>query len=247
MIKNLTDSNSLMLPVYGYLHKGGEKKGKIPGIPLGYFRLKPLSPNDKDLINKFHLVFGQQPQSVNFYLPYANLESNWETYREQVIEGVGLKHRCDGEYCTVLYNERNGKLENVTQTRIKCPGGCQPTGRLAMFIPELERIGIIKFTTKSIRDITEISGILNFLFQRFQNNCQHIPLVLKIFPIKVSISFFDKNEQIHKKKILERFHVRIEIVQTSSYEKELGNGSMELERLTLPDGGREGPPASAVG
>lgn len=157
-IKGLTDRASIKarFPRLGKLRKGDEKPatGNKPGQELPYWRFVTESA---DVQAAFEAVYGDKPRLVNVYLPYATLEENFETWKEEWKAG-GLVHRCDGETCVI--SRKNGGYSTEPKP---CPGGCQQVGRLTVVIPELVQagfIGTVTMVTSGTHDLIAIPGVL---------------------------------------------------------------------------------------
>lgn len=215
-------------PIIGYLYKGAEKVDKkLPGKSLEYFRFKPVDKTDKDLIETFTSLFGNTPKEITFIFPYPELGKNWETYREEIREDLGLRHRCDGEYCILIFDDKKGKFIVPQNNAVLCPGNCIPVGKLNLFIPELKRIGVIQFLTHSKLDIIAIENLMN-LIKNF--NYTGIPFKLQRYSIRRSFVFKDKTTDKFVKKIREDWAVKLEI--HPSYIKQFISSNYQLPKTT---------------
>jgi len=158
-IVGLTDKIAPQLPVIGKLRKGGERGPRRPGADLTYFRFTSDRP---EVVAAFRERIGSKPQILRVYLPYADLESNFSTWKEEWVAG-GLVHRCDGKNM-VLWRTADGQYAEAPLGQgPQCPGGCSPVGRLSLVIPELWQtgyVGLVTLETHSINDILLISRSL---------------------------------------------------------------------------------------
>ena len=158
-IKRLQGRRSGYAPI-GKLRKGGPKRpgrngGQIYGEELDHWRFTSETPGVAETFTK---VYGEEPDTLDAYLPYNKLDDNWSCWQEEWAAG-GLKHRCDGETC-VLWLQPDGKY---SQEPKPCPGGCKAVGRLLVILEPLcheGHIGPIIVETHSIHDILSIEAAL---------------------------------------------------------------------------------------
>jgi len=156
-IRGLTDTVLPTFPRIGKLRKGGPRpeSGRRPGKDLEYFRFTSDRP---DVVNAFQAVYGDEPQEIDVYLPYARIEDNFSCWKEHWQAG-GLLHRCDGETCTIWLREDG----SYSQEPKPCPGGCKEVGRLSLILPPLIRagyVGYVTMETHSLHDILAIQAAL---------------------------------------------------------------------------------------
>jgi hypothetical protein len=179
-IRGLTDREG-SFPIIGTLRKGAPKTSETaPGKDLTYFRYVP-QPGEETTMTDFASIYGEKPTMLDIRLPFATAEQNLEAWREQWVAG-GLVHRCDGETTVMVRNPQTGDMLHVSQP---CPGGCKQVGRLALILPDFERLAIIVMMTTSTYDIIALSENLKAL-EALRGDCRGIPLVLKRKPRKVS-------------------------------------------------------------
>jgi len=156
-IKGMTDDNAVpQFPRIGKLRKGAPKpeSGNAPGQDLSYWRFTSDNPRVEEA---FKATYGDKPQELSVYLPFASIDDCFPTWRERWT--TVLQHRCDGETC-VQFLQENGEY---TQDPVPCPGGCKQVGRLSVILPELLRagfMGLITMETHSIHDIVNIHKTL---------------------------------------------------------------------------------------
>jgi hypothetical protein len=160
-IKGLTDSVQAAFPRIGKLRKGGEAKrnqqGQVVGMgaDLDHFRFSSDRP---EVVAAFEEAYGEAPALVTAYLPYADVERNFQCWKEKWAAG-GLVHRCDGETMTVW----QGSDGRYYRTPKPCDGGCDEVGRLSLIIPELVRAGFVGYVvleTHGINDLLSIQASL---------------------------------------------------------------------------------------
>lgn len=160
-IKGLTDRIA-RLPRVGIIRKGALKPERGPGRDQKFFRLQTEDP---DLAMAWTSVFGDEPTSIDVYLAYDDPDDSFETAREEWAAG-GLKHRCDGETCSIHLLPDNlhysmdpvpcPYAEKVYEDPKKRP--CQPIGKLNVLVPAMRRIGAFQLQTHSTHDIVSLSG-----------------------------------------------------------------------------------------
>ena len=171
-IIGLTDRTA-QFPKIGDIRKGAAKTGNAPGRDLDHFRA--VFPEDEaEAAAVFVLAYGDKPREINVLLPFAEIDRNFEAWREEYVAG-GLVHRCDGETC-VIWRDAQGEMRRTPKP---CPGGCKATGRLKVIIPELRRLAYIEVHTTSVWDIVELTANLESLSKLTRNGISGIPLVLK--------------------------------------------------------------------
>jgi hypothetical protein len=175
-IKGLTD-RAPSFPQIGVLRKGAPKTGNAPGRDLKYFR---FTTDDEQAAESFAHFYGLEPQVVRIFVPFKTAAENFEAWQEDWAAS-SLKHRCDGQTCVLWLTPRG----EYSQEPKPCPGGCKPTGRLKVVIPELKRLAFVTVLTTSIHDIIEITENLQAL-EGTRGDLRGIPLLLRRVPRKIS-------------------------------------------------------------
>lgn len=189
-IKGLTDRQA-SFPRIGELRKGAVKGNNRPGVDLTHFR---FTSNIDGVESKFAAIYGNEPQAVNIFLPYASTDENFEAWQEEWAGG-GLVHRCDGQY-VVMYQKdgeyiqpQPGEMvcpyESGKRPRTKQKPGCKPSGRLKVILPELGRLAYVTALTTSINDIMELHANLS-AYEALRGSLQGIPFILSRVPRMVS-------------------------------------------------------------
>src|SRR5450759_2753633 len=114
-IKGITDNVLPAIGRLGKLRKGGEKptSGTGYGKDLSHFRFTSEQPA---VAAAFRAAYGDQPALLHVYLPYAGVEQNFSSWREEWSAG-GLVHRCDGETVTI-WRTPDGQYSNQPRA---CP------------------------------------------------------------------------------------------------------------------------------
>lgn len=196
-IIGLTDRGAAF-PRIGTLRKGGAKvSDRQPGADLkDHFRLET---GDSDVAASFLRAYGDKPNGIRVMLPYATVAENFDTWQEEWAAS-SLKHRCDGRTC-VRWLKNDGTYSDMSKP---CPGGCKPAGRLVVWIPELQRAGVILVPTTSIHDIIELQSNLDAA-QAMRGDLRGIPFILRRTPRKISTP--DKDG---KRRRLEKWLLSIE-------------------------------------
>ncbi|NLG26800.1 MAG: hypothetical protein GX557_02745 [Chloroflexi bacterium] len=155
-IHGLTDAARPAFPSLGKLRKGAAKVDeRKPGLDLSYFR---FTSDREQIVEAFRQCYGEQPQELNVYLPYAKIEDNLSAWKEHWVAG-GLKHRCDGETC-VVWLQDDGTYSREPKP---CPGQCKPVGRLSLILPELLTagyVGYVTLQTHGLHDLLALQGSL---------------------------------------------------------------------------------------
>ena len=244
-IKGLTDNVRPAFPVLGKLHKGALKSENTPGRDLEYFRFATERP---EVRQAFEMAYGAQPVTLQVFLPYPQVEENFDAWKEH-WRGGGLMHRCDGE-TAVLWLGPDGKYH--TEPR-PCPGECQIVGRLTLLLPEMIKagfVGYIVLETHSIHDIRAIQGALLAVAQARagdERGLRGIEFTLRRVPEKISTP--SRNGRVRREKWLVKIEpsadwVRSQLSATQLPEPTkplLQPGSYEAEDLTpaLPAPGEE--------
>jgi hypothetical protein len=184
-IIGLTDREA-SFPMIGKLRKGSPKQvldsGKeIQGKDLDYFR---LDTQRNTAIDVFQKAYGDTPTEIQCWLPYADVDQNFQTWMEE-WKGGGLVRRCDRE-TQVVWMENN-QYKNGEKPCVKeC--GCKPSGRLKIIIREFLLAGIVGFIeveTHSIHDVMVLTENLNAAYKLRPNLCG-IPFVLRRSPREIS-------------------------------------------------------------
>lgn len=175
-IKGLTEGASL--PVLGVLRKGGVKSSNKPGKDLDYFRFTSNLPGIEKL---FYDEFGKEPDTIEFFLPFATVDDNFSAWVEEWQAG-GLVWRGDGE-TLVLWQTPQGTYS--TEAKPQPPNSGKPVARMSIVIPELKRLGTVTVQTTSQHDIRELYGNLQAIFS-LRGSLQGIPFVLSRVPKEIS-------------------------------------------------------------
>lgn len=184
-IVGLTDQRRPTFPKIGDIRKGAEKEEKRPGKDLTWFRYVPIE-GEEEAAETFGFHYGSCPREVNIFLPFDEIDRNFEAWMEAHTAGA-LQCRGDGETC-FLWRDESGEMQ-----REKRPCGdlpqckdCKATGRLKVIIPELRRLAYVTVHTTSKWDIIELTENLRALRQLTGNGLKGIPLVLKRRPREIS-------------------------------------------------------------
>jgi len=196
-IKGITDKGTLRArwPKLGTLRKGAAR-GKGPGQELAYFRFVSDRP---EVVAAFQEAYGN-PDTLYVFLPYATIEENFATWREQWSAG-GLIHRCDGETMVTWLDES----KRYRHDPVPCPyasgakprtaedPGCVPIGRLSVILPGLVQRGfpgVVTLITGSIYDMIAIQGALEATLEASSDpsrGLRGIEFVLRRVPEEVSV------------------------------------------------------------
>jgi len=208
-IQGITDRESVKprWPRLGKLRKGNEKKANRPGEDLEYFRLVTDRP---EIVEAFKEAYGEQPDVIPLvYLPYSTPDENFETWMEEWAAS-GLIHRCDGETCTV-HRQDDGSFRydsipcpyaDGKKKRTKSQPGCQPTGRLALILPDLIRpslpVGTITLETHSKHDLMNVIAVLWQTYEKRSieapgKGLQEVPFTLRRYKDRISTPSNDGN------------------------------------------------------
>lgn len=186
----------------GIIRKGGAKTDSHkPGPDLDFFRFVSA---DRQAMDAFKKVFGDQPREIDFVVPFPTLEENFEAWREAYVAS-GLSHRCDGVTCVAWRDER-GKMQFTPKP---CPtptdeqrknGGCKQVCRMKIIIPALKRFAFITVTSTSIYDIISLHQQLLGVQLANDGNLRGVPLILR--RVQREISTPSKDGRARRKKWL---------------------------------------------
>lgn len=214
-IQNLTNREPQFL-IIGKLRKGDPKSANRAGKDLDYFRF--TSDTDPSLPAIFESIYGATPTVVNCFMKANTTDRVFSAWRE-LRNRIGLLHRCDGEFVHE-YNERGvltktatpcptahlaDVIENAQGYAQKNPDKCQPRATLDLIIPELQRAGLVRFSTTSMLDITRIDAELRAI-EQLCGGLYGIPL--QLVRIKEQVSSPAKDG---KRLTTSRFMVHIQI------------------------------------
>jgi len=193
-IHGLTDGQGF-LPQIATIRKGAEQGKNRPGSDLEYFRFS--SPNEPELEDKFHHIFGQEPKTIPCMMPYPDAVHIFDAWNYHFGKS-GVKIKCDGQNIwseqqddgnMTYYSQelgppcRSSDVEGCAgiDPKTKKPILCTPRGRLFIIIPALERYGTVAVMTGSRIDIRNIAGTLNHLEEmahRYGIDLTQIPMQL---------------------------------------------------------------------
>ena len=184
-IRGLTDRPA-SFPQIGILRKGAPKPERGPGRDLKYFR---FDSDDADAQRAFQTVYGDEPNLIRVYLPFATATENFEAWQEHWTAGA-LQHRCDGQTCVLWLSG-----QRYSQQPIPCPHStrdpndrdrCKPAGRLKVVIPELRRLAYVTVLTGSIHDIIALTEQLSAL-ESLRGDLRGVPMILRRSPRDISM------------------------------------------------------------
>ena len=183
-------------PNIGKLRKGGVKPetGNRPGEDLTYFR---FDSDDRRAEKMFHATYGDQPSTINVFLPHQTTEQNFSCWQEHWLAG-GLQHRCDGETCVIWFDKDSGKYSTESKP---CPGGCKEVGRLMVIIPELQRFAFVTAETHSVHDIMRLTENLQAV-EYLRGDLRGIPFILKRTPVEISTPSVQNGKRATREKWL---------------------------------------------
>lgn len=206
-IKGLTD-RGMAFPEIGRIRKGAPKGKDRPGKDLDYFRVE-FDGREADAQKNFKAAYGDTPQELIIWLPYAEIERCWDVWLEAYTAGQ-MVARADGEIFLFLRDIESGEVlvqngidlstgkprpyvegepvgHYVSKKGTRVPVCCQPVGRLKVIVPALERFACLTLHTTSYHDIVNISSELEALQFINGGSLQNIDIVLKRKPVKISV------------------------------------------------------------
>jgi len=172
-IKGLSTRNDVQprWPIIGRLHKGGPKRKKggkeIFGEDLSYFR---FTSETEGVEAVFYEVYGKEPNFISCYMPFAEMERCFPSWREDYGQNQMVKVRCDGEnWVNWVEGARYHKGSRpCTKPERDSESGCPEcsfsyVGRLFIILPPLLRaghVGLVRMDTHSKNDIGWIASKL---------------------------------------------------------------------------------------
>lgn len=215
-IRGLTDRGAAF-PRIGTLRKGAPKKDNRPGSDLHHFR---FDSDDAAATAAFAAAYGDEPNFISVYLPYATTGENFQAWQEE-WSASSLLHRCDGVTCELWLTKKN----TYSHEPKPCPGGCKPTGRLMAIVPELRRFAYVTVLTTSIHDIMELQANLEAT-EALRGDLRGIPFILSRRPREISTP-----RQDGKRARTEKWLLSIEPAPAW-----VGHQLRAMERAALPDG-----------
>lgn len=173
-IKGLStrEDTTASFTVIGKLRKGTKKKanGHMGADLKDYFR---FTSDDPEVVTTFYGIYGDKPNHLPFYLPFANMEDNFSSWREDYGQNKLVKRRCDGEYwrnwiegTRYMRGHKLCELE-CKNTPDRCPDcPLKPVGRLSIILEPLWRAGYPYLVTMETHGINDIGAISSKLVQR---------------------------------------------------------------------------------
>ena len=192
-IKGITDRKQIGFPKIGDIRKGAAKEADRIGRDLTYFRAAFIE-DETVAAAKWAELYPGEPRAIHVLLPFRSVAENFEAWQEE--HGASrLVHRCDGETCVLWLDKDTGEYRHDPKP---CPGGCKPTARLKVIIPELERLAYMVVHTTSINDIVALTENLEALARLTGNGINGIPLVLKRRPRMLSVPVKGKRARVKK-------------------------------------------------
>lgn len=235
-IKNLTDNVLPAFPRLGKLRKGSPQENGHFGKEQSFWR---FASERTDVTAAFTAAYGAQPVSLTVYLPYAQVEDNFATWREEWTAG-GLVHRCDGETMTI-WRTPTGTYDRTPKA---CPNrgqakpACKPVGRLTIIIPELIQAGFVGYVTMethSLNDLLSIQATLLAVAEARGNalGLRGVPFVLRRVPEMISTPTEDGKRARRQKYLVKLEPLADWVALQLEASRKLAFGG---ERLALTDG-----------
>lgn len=203
-IKNLTDNVLPAFPRLGKLRKGSPQENGHFGKEQSFWR---FASERTDVTAAFTAAYGAQPVSLTVYLPYAQVEDNFATWREEWTAG-GLVHRCDGETMTIWRTPAGtyDRTPKACPNRGQAKPACKPVGRLTIIIPELIQAGFVGYVTMethSLNDLLSIQATLLAVTEARGNalGLRGVPFILRRVPEMISTPTED-GKRVRRQKYL---------------------------------------------
>lgn len=217
-IIGMTDRGA-SFPRIGELRKGAAKptQGNAPGKDLDHFRFTSLNA---DVVAQFRTVYGDEPQEVHCFLPYATTDENFEAWIEEWGAG-SLKWRGNGQ-TLVIWQKPDGTYSQEPKPQ-PAKGGKQ-VGRLKVILPALGRLAYVVALTTSVNDIIELHSNLT-AYQALRGDLRGIPFILSRVPRMISTP--GKDSRVRREKWLLHLEAAPEWVQAQL---------SVMERQALPGG-----------
>lgn len=217
-IIGMTDRGA-SFPRIGELRKGAAKpaQGNAPGRDLDHFRFTSLNA---DVTSQFRNVYGNEPQEVHCFLPYATTDENFEAWIEEWGAG-SLKWRGDGQTLSI-WQKPDGTYSQEPNPQ-PSKGGKQ-VGRLKVILPALGRLAYVVALTTSVNDIVELHSNLT-AYQALRGDLRGIPFILSRVPRMISTP--GKDARVRREKWLLHIEAAPEWVQAQL---------SVMERQALPGG-----------
>ena len=181
-IKGLStrDDVAPRFPTIGKLRKGGPKRNGQFGKDLDHFR---FTSDEAGVVEAFQSIYGEEPDHLDVYLPFATMEENFGSWRETYGANGLVKIRCDGEnWVNWVDGPRYMKGRKPCALKCKdvanrCPDcALAYVGRLSVILEPLWRAGFIGLVTMETHAINDIGQITSKLVQ-------HEPLTGKQFSL----------------------------------------------------------------
>jgi hypothetical protein len=194
-IKGLSDIRRL--PRLGKIALG-EKVKNDKGVEYPretkHFVLRPNTPSELEnqrLVDKFHKLYGEQPNRIKIMLPVADPEMVFPQYYKRYGKSTLLQCKGDGETALCVAKEYAEGLEILKQdngnVQVKCLGKeclyykdnkCSEVGVLQVLLPELEGAGVWQIVTGSFHSIVNINSGLDYI-SAMAGRFNMIPLTLE--------------------------------------------------------------------
>lgn len=258
-IKALTQRTVVMPPIVGRLWKGSEKQTSKKGAKIFGKDLKThfrFTSNIPKAETAFTEVFGNEPTNIPFYLPFQDVDANFNTWQEEYTS-QRLQHRCDGEFVTRYYDKQQKRYVDPPPNTMPCPGGCDWVGRLWILIPQFVHkgyAGVVNLTLKSKNEVPAMYSELLYYHEQ-RGDLRGLEFVLYRYPKSISTPDGARVEK-WLVGIKPNAQFVMSMIESQAAEQLPGNTALALpdgdEQLALPEGefeddgdSAESPPASA--
>lgn len=192
-------SNIRRLPRLGKIRLGikkvSERTGKEYPAEVDYFILDPGTPSElenKNLIDAFHRLYGEQPKSIKIMIPVVNSEVFFPQFYKCYGSGAMLKCKGDGETASCINSEFAKPLKVVGKDemgliKVECKGkecsyyqngDCSEVAVLQVLLPDLPGAGVWQITTGSFHAIVNLNSCLDYI-RAVCGRAHMLPLILE--------------------------------------------------------------------
>lgn len=199
MIKGLSDR--IQITRLGKIHLGEKKKSQksdnLYPSATDYFVVHEDINTPKEVVDKFHQIYGKRPKELNITFPLDDIEKFFPQWLKRYA-GNNLVCKGDGERA-IGTDPKTGERKEIQCKYKECPyykkRQCKEIGNLQFYISEIPG-GVFQIDTSSFNSIVRINTDIRIIKEQNNGHIAGIPLKLALRPLQVTVNGYPKTVYI---------------------------------------------------
>jgi|GEM_PF-2747766 len=195
MIKGLSDR--IKIARLGKIHLGekktSEKSGNLYPSATDYFVVHEDANTPKEIVEKFHKIYGERPKELNIMFPLNDIERFFPQWLKRYANGT-LVCKGDGEKA-IETDTKTGERKEIACPYKNCPyykkKQCREIGNLQFYVSEIPG-GVFQIDTSSYNSILEVNTAIKLIKEQNNGHIANIPLKLTLRPSQVTVNGYPK-------------------------------------------------------